>query len=58
MFSQSWEVSDMDKELPVDIITVRYYDGEKTVREQRRYVRESRLILEKKRSVEKGQKKV
>ena len=58
MFSQSWEVSDMDKELPVDIITVRYYDGEKTVREQRRYVRESRLILEKKRLVEKGQKKV
>ena len=48
----------MDKELPLDIITVRYYDGEKTVREQRRYVRESRLILEKKRSVEKGQKKV
>ena len=44
----------MDKELPVDIITVRYYDGEKTVREQRRYVRESRLILEKKRLVEKG----
>ena len=56
MFSQSWEVSDMNKELPVDIITVRYYDGEKMVREQRRYIRESRLILEKNRLAEKGKR--